>query len=159
MNSTLFIQFTILNILNVIIQTVKSLATVKCGKAIASIVNAIAYGLYTVVVVYTVCDLPLWLKVVVVGLANLVGVFFVKLGEEKMKKDKLWKVEMTIKPRYKNEVEKVLSQLNISYNYIDLEKWIVFNIYCENQKESSLVRDICDRFKAKFFVTETKSLF
>ena len=170
MNSTLFIQFVLLNVANVIIQTVKSLATVKCGKMIASIVNAIAYGLYTVVVVYTVCELPLWLKVVVVGLANLIGVFFVKLGEEKMKKDKLWKVEMTIKPRYKNEVEKILkhnecrdfiflNQLNISYNYIDLEKWIVFNIYCENQKESSLVREICDRFKAKFFVTETKSLF
>ena len=159
MKSTLFIQFTILNILNVIIQTVKSLATVKCGKTVAAIVNAIAYGLYTVVVVYTVCELPLWLKVVVVGSCNLVGVFAVKLGEEKVRKDKLWKVEMTIKPRYKNEVEKVLNQLNISYNYIDLEKWIVFNIYCENQKESSLVRDICDRFRAKFFVTETKSLF
>ena len=65
MNEKLFITFVILNIVNVIIQTVKSLATVKCGKTVASIVNAIAYGLYTVVVVYTVCDLPLWLKVVV----------------------------------------------------------------------------------------------
>lgn len=91
MNEKLFITFVILNIVNVIIQTVKSLATVKCGKTIASIVNAVAYGLYTVVVVYTVCDLPLWLKVVVVGLANLVGVFVVKLVEEKSRKDKLWK--------------------------------------------------------------------
>ena len=56
MNEKLFITFVILNIVNVIIQTVKSLATVKCGKTVASIVNAVAYGLYTVVVVYTVCD-------------------------------------------------------------------------------------------------------
>ena len=59
MNTELLIIFIVLNIVNVIIQTVKSLATVKCGKTVAAIVNAVAYGLYTVVVVYTVCDLPL----------------------------------------------------------------------------------------------------
>ena len=83
MDYELLIVFIILNIVNVIIQTVKSIATIKCGKGMASVVNAIAYGLYTVVVVYTVCDLPLWLKVVVVGLCNLVGVFCVKWGEER----------------------------------------------------------------------------
>ena len=61
MNTELLIIFIALNIVNVIIQTVKSLATVKCGKTVAAVVNAVAYGLYTVVVVYTVCDLPLWL--------------------------------------------------------------------------------------------------
>ena len=75
----LIIIFVLLNIANVIIQTVKSIATIKCGKTMAAIVNAVAYGLYTVVVVYTVCDLPLWFKVVVVAVANLIGVFVVKL--------------------------------------------------------------------------------
>ena len=83
MNKELLIVFIVLNIVNVVIQTVKSLATVKCGKTVAAIVNAVAYGLYTVVVVYTVCDLPLWLKVVVVGVANLIGVYVVKYFEEK----------------------------------------------------------------------------
>ena len=100
MNYELLLVFIALNIANVIIQTVKSLATVKCGKGVASLVNAVAYGLYTVVVVYTVCDLPLWLKVVVVSLCNLVGVFVVKWGEEKARKDKLWKVEATIYAPY-----------------------------------------------------------
>ena len=35
----LLIIFILLNIVNVIIQTVKSLATIKCGKTMASIVN------------------------------------------------------------------------------------------------------------------------
>ena len=43
--------FIILNIVNVIIQTVKSIATIKCGKYMAAFVNAVAYGLYTVVVI------------------------------------------------------------------------------------------------------------
>ena len=92
------------NVVNVIIQTVKSLATVKCGKTVAAIVNAVAYGLYTVVVVYTMCDLPLWAKALIVGVANLIGVYVVKLFEEKARKDKLWKVEATIPAKYTNAV-------------------------------------------------------
>ena len=158
MNTTLFIQFTILNILNVIIQIVKSLATVKCGKTVAAIVNAIAYGLYTVVVVYTVCDLPLWLKVVVVGSCNLVGVFVVKLGEEKMRRDRLWKVELTVRNYKAVDFENDLIKFNIPYNVIKLDRWTLFNIYCATQKDSAFVRDIADRYKAKYFVTETKNL-
>ena len=116
----LLVLFIILNIVNVIIQTVKSLVTVKCGKGVAAAINALAYGLYTIVVVYMMCDLPLLLKAFIIAMCNLIGVYIVKLIEEKSTRDKLWKVEMTIKPRYKNEVEKVLNQLNISYNYIGI---------------------------------------
>ena len=42
MNEKLFITFCILNIANVIIQTVKSIATIKCKKTMAAIINAIA---------------------------------------------------------------------------------------------------------------------
>ena len=41
--NTLLLTFIILNILNVIIHTVKSIATVKCGKTAAAIINAVAY--------------------------------------------------------------------------------------------------------------------
>ena len=78
MDIKLLITFIILNIFNVIIQTVKSIATVKCGKSVASVVNAIAYGLYTIVTVYMLCDLDLWLKALIVALCNLVGVFVVQ---------------------------------------------------------------------------------
>lgn len=157
MNEKLFITFVILNIVNVIIQTVKSLATVKCGKTVASIVNAIAYGLYTVVVVYTVCDLPLWLKVVVVGVANLIGVYVVKLIEEKSRKDKLWKIEATV-----NGIEcyEDLFMENISCNCLNTNKkgQFIINCFCPTQKESAKAKEILDKHNAKYFVTETKNL-
>jgi hypothetical protein len=96
MDYKLLTIFIVLNIINVIIQTVKSIATVKCGKVSASIINAVAYGLYTVVTVYMLCELSLGLKALIVALANLVGVYVVKLIEEKGRKDKLWKVEATV---------------------------------------------------------------
>ena len=97
MNTQLFITFVVLNIINVIIQTVKSLCTVKCGKGVAALVNAFAYGLYTIVTIYMLCDLDLWVKAGIVALCNLVGVYVVKWIEEKARKDKLWKVELTVR--------------------------------------------------------------
>ena len=159
MNTELLITFIILNIVNVIIQTVKSIATIKCGKGWAAAVNAIAYGLYTVVVVYTVCDLPLWLKVVVVGLCNLIGVFIVKLIEEKSRKDKLWKVEATVYEPYTESLHHALMGAEIPHNYIkDIGKYTVFNIYCETQKKSKKAKEILDYHKAKYFVSESKTL-
>ena len=95
MEMKLLILFIVMNIVNVVLQTIKSLATVKCGKWGAAIVNAVAYGLYTYIVVLTMCDLPLLWKCVIVALANFIGVYVVKLIEEKARKDKLWKVEAT----------------------------------------------------------------
>lgn len=159
MDYELLIVFIVLNIVNVIIQTVKSIATIKCGKGMASVVNAIAYGLYTVVVVYTVCDLPLWLKVVVVGLCNLVGVFCVKWGEEKARKDKLWKVEATINEPYKESLIDALEKANLPFNYIEgVGKYVLFNIYCPTQEESKAVKGLLDFHKAKYFVSESKTL-
>ena len=158
MNKELLIIFIALNIVNVIIQTVKSIATIKCGKGMASVVNAIAYGLYTVVVVYTVCDLPLWLKVVVVGLCNLVGVFCVKWGEEKARKDKLWKVEATVKPCEFEAIKTYCEVAGLPFSYINIDKYILFNFYCATQKESAIVKDLLDKHNAKYFVAESKVL-
>ncbi len=159
MDTKLLIIFIILNVVNVIIQTVRSIATIKCGKTAAAIVNAIAYGLYTVVVVYTVCDLPLWIKVVIVGGANLIGVYVVKWLEEKSRKDKLWKVEATISDEHTNELRKDLKNAGLSFNYIlGIGKYTIFNIYCETQEDSNKAKFILSQYDAKYFVSETKNL-
>ena len=159
MDSKLLILFITLNVVNVIIQTVKSIATIKCGKTLAALINAIAYGLYTVVVVYTVCELPLWLKVVVVGVANLIGVYVVKFFEEKSRKDRLWKIEATIYEPYTESLHKALKYANIPHNYIEkVGKYSIFNVYCETQSESKQAKVILDYHKAKYFVSESKIL-
>lgn len=157
--NTLLLTFIILNILNVIIQTVKSIATIKCGKTLAAIINAVAYGLYTVVTVYMMCELELWLKALIVAVANLIGVYVVKFLEEKARKDKLWKVEATIK---RNNRQKILSYLinsEIPYNYYLLQTGdIVVNCYCYSQKQSQIVKEILNECNAKYFVSESKTL-
>jgi uncharacterized protein YebE (UPF0316 family) len=159
MNWELLWLFIVLNVLNVIIQTVKSIATIKCGKWSAAVVNAIAYGLYTIVVVYTVCDLNLWLKVAVVAVANLVGVYVVKLFEEKTRKDKLWKVEATIPYTLTSNLHHELEKNAIAHNYItNVGSYSIFNIYCPSQEVSIAVRSALEKVGAKYFVSESKTL-
>lgn len=155
----LLIIFIILNIANVIIQTIKSICTIKCGKGVAAIVNAVAFGLYTIVTVYMMCDLDLWLKATIVALCNLVGVFIVKLIEEKTRKDKLWKIETTVLQGYKKDICTLLVKAEIPFNYIEgIGKYTVFNIFCSTQEQSRAVKEILKPYKAKYFVSESKNL-
>ena len=156
---SLLTVFILLNIVNVIIQTIKSLCTVKAGKTVAALVNAVAYGFYTIVVIYMVCDLNLWVKVAIVGGTNLLGVFVVKWVEEISRKDRLWKVEMTVPTAIAEKMLTDLESFHIPHNYIpNVGKYTIFNCYCATQKESGFVKEIAIRNKAKFFVTESKSL-
>lgn len=155
MNTQLFITFVVLNIVNVIIQTVKSLCTVKCGKGVAALVNAVAYGLYTIVTIYMLCDLDLYLKAGIVALCNLVGVYVVKLIEEKARKDKLWKIEATFDKEY---LDTIHNSVGISHSYIDIGSKVIFNFYAENQRQSAIIKDIVQKYNGKYFVTESKAL-
>ena len=152
----ILVLFIILSIANVIIQTIKSLATVKCGKGVASIVNAVAYGLYTVVIVYTNADFPLWEKVAITAIVNLIGVYIVKYFEEKMRKDKLWLVKITIPNEKSEKVFQELEKNNISYSKISLDKYNVFDCYCNTQVETQIVTNICKVNNGKMFASENK---
>lgn len=151
----LLLFFIILNIVNVIFQTIKSLLTTKGNKWSAAIGNAIAYGVYTVLLVYMACDLSLWAKVLVVGGCNLIGVFVVKLIEEKLQKERLWKIEVTIPTEFTEAVD----LLGVPHSYITISpKHTLFNFYCATQKESQRVREIISQYNAKYFITETKKI-
>lgn len=158
MDTQLLIIFIVLNILNVIIQTIKSIATVKCGKTIAALINAVAYGLYTVVTVYMMCSLPLGWKAAIVALCNLIGVYVVKWAEEKARKDKLWKVEATVNPIHLDKLKNIFEKNGIPFSYIDVNKYVIFNLYCATQKDSLFVKSVLDQHNAKYFVSESKTL-
>ena len=159
MNYQLLVTFILLSIANVVIQTIKTIVTIKCGKGLASLVNAFAFGLYTIVTVYTLCDLNLWLKAGVVAICNLIGVYIVKWCEEKSRKDKLWKVEVTVKDFHTSRLANNLDELDIPYNYIEkIGNYTLFNMYCATQKDSHNVRELLKDYNAKYFVSESKTL-
>ena len=159
MEMKLLVLFVVMNVVNVVIQTIKSIATIKCGKTAAALINALAYGLYTYIIVLTNCDLPMIAKCLIVASANFVGVWVVKYFEEKARKDKLWKVEATVLRGWTNELHAKLVEAEISHNYLEnVGKYTLFNIFCENQAQSAKAKKILDQYGAKYFVSESKSL-
>lgn len=156
----MLIIFIVLTILNVVIQTIKSIATIKCGKVVASLVNAVAYGLYTYVVFFTASDgIDLHAKALITAFANLVGVYVVKFFEEKARKDKLWKVEATVPKNRLIELSAVLEEYKLPYNCLRTTgDYAIFNIFCATQEQSKFAKMALDGHFAKYFVSESKTL-
>ena len=150
--------FALCTAVNVILSTIKSILTVKGGKLSASFINALTYGFYSYVIVLTSADgMPIWLKMAITAICNFVGVYLVKWIEEKARKDKLWKVELTVPTKYTNTIDFDLH--DVPHSYIELsDKHTLFNFYWATQKESAKVKAIANQYEAKYFVAESKNL-
>lgn len=150
--------FALCTAVNVILSTIKSILTVNGGKVSASLINAITYGFYSYVIVLTSADgMPIWLKMAITAVCNFVGVYFVKWIKEKARKDRLWKVELTVPTKYTNTIDFDLH--DVPHSYIELsDKHTLFNFYCATQKESAKVKAIANQYEAKYFVAESKNL-
>lgn len=153
----ILIIFIIANIVNVILQTCHSIALVKCGKLVAATVNAVAFGFYTWIIILTSADLPLLEKCLIVAGINFVCTYGVKWVEQKLRKDKLWKIEMSI-PRDKryeliaSDEFQFMKGKTWTRNISDTHAQMIF--YCENQKESQIVKDLAKKYGGKTFATE-----
>ena len=158
MDRELLIGFVVLNILNITVSTIKSIVTIKCGKEVAAIINAISYGINTVATVYLMCDLPIYLKALIVSCCNLVAVYIVKFGEERMRKDKLWKIEITLPRDEFKRMKQECKDKQLTYNYIDIGKYYLFNFYCPTAEDSNKIKELLGNYHAKFFVNESKTL-
>ena len=152
--------FIVLTILNVVIQTIKSIATIKCGKWVAALINAVAYGLYTYVIFFTSADgIDLHTKALITAFANLVGVYVVKLFEEKARKDKIWKIECSVPVERVQIVKNWLKARDLPFNYIEnVGNYTIFNIYCYTQADSAKAKIVMAHFELKYFVSESKTL-
>lgn len=159
----LFWQFVVLNFINVLINTARSLTTVKGGKWIASLMNALCYGYYTVIIVITATyEMPLALKIIAVAIVNFIGVFAIKLGEEKITKEKMWIYNATAKV-CTNELLKVVTLLKnadikLVYTCLVENELYTITIFANNRKESEMVKSILENYNIKYYAVETKEI-
>ena len=156
--SKFLLTFIVLSIINVVFSTIRSIVTINGTKLSASLLSGAYFAFYNIMMIYTVADFPMWQKCLITFICNVVGVWLVKWGEEKARKDKLWKVEATVKPHFAKHVIEYCQLTEIPFSYIDVEKYILFNFYCATQKESAIVKHLLDKYHAKYFVAESKSL-
>lgn len=155
MNTEFFLTFIGLSIINVVFSTIRSIVTIKSGKAVASLVSGGYFAFYNIMLLYTVAEFPMWQKCLITFVCNVIGVWFVKWAEEKARKDKLWKIEATFNKEYLDIIHKSVA---IPHSYIDIGSHVIFNFYAENQRQSAIVKDIVNKYHGKYFVSESKTL-
>lgn len=151
------IVFCICSLVNVILSTLKTLIMVNAGRNSAIIINAVCYGFYTLVV-KQLTSVDYITAVTVTILANVVGVWISYKIMDLFKKDKLWRITVTLKTVDEfAECVQQLAKYNIGYTPIENTNSI--DIYSYNQKESAIIKTILGNYDYKYFVQEmAKSL-
>ena len=155
------IIFAIATIVNVTLSTIRSICTIKGGKWLSAITNAICYGFYPLIVMLTAKGtVDIIINMCITAIANFICVWIIKFIEEKARKEKLWKVEATVLRGWTAELHRSLVEAEISHNYLEnVGKYTLFNLYCNTQKESAKAKEVLDKFDAKYFVSESKILY
>lgn len=152
------ILFTVTNLINVLFSTWKSIVTVKGSKGAAAFWNALSYAFYSWIVILTATgNIPVWQKVSIVFVCNIIGVYTVKWIESKKRKDRLWKIELTVPTTFKERMIESLTAHEIPFNYIEnIGKYTIFNVFAATQSETKIVDNLADLYNAKKFASETK---
>ena len=159
MDYNFLLVFVGLSIVNVVFSTIRSIVTINGSKAVASLISGGYFAFYNIMMIYTVADFPMWQKCVITFVCNVVGVWLVKWGEEKARKDKLWKIEATVLGELTSNLRQDLNNARLSNKYIpNIGRYTEFNIYCETQAESAKAKEILAKYNAKYFVSESKTL-
>jgi hypothetical protein len=157
------VVFTVCQFINVGLNTAKTIIMHKEEKISSSVINAVTYGFYAIIVVMTASALPLWITIVISALTNLFGVYGSMWLLDKFKKDKLWEIVATVQntemDNYKQFINMVLTREHISFNCIETNKQgeYVYHIYSENQKQSEIIKKVLSGgTNAKYIVHEER---
>lgn len=151
------VVFVICSLVNVILSTLKTLIMVNAGRNSAIIINAVCYGFYTLVVKQLTSVDYVTAVLVTIG-ANIVGVWISYKIMDLFKKDKLWRITVTLKnDKEFNACQDKLSRYDIGF--VKIEGTNSLDIYSYNQKESAIIKNILSNYDYKYFIQEmAKSL-
>lgn len=147
--------FFLMQFINVVLSTMKTILTVKANKHVAMLINTVTYTFYSGVV-KLLTEQPMAIVLAVTFLTNMIGVYLALYILEKTRKDVLWKVEVTVKNEVAEELHNRMA--DVPHSYIEVGKNTLFNFYCDTQKESAKVKEVVKHYNAKYFVAESKAL-
>ena len=149
--------FTLATVVNVTLSTIRSLCTIKCGKWMSALTNAVCYGFYPLIVMLTAKDtVSIVANMAITAIANFVCVWVIKLIEEKSRKDKMWRVDLAIPTEEKDFAHRKLK--DIPHNYIECGAWTMFNCYCATQDETAKVKRLGVTLGGKYSAYESKAM-
>lgn len=149
--------FVTIQMVNVIISTVKSILTVNGSKMCAAVVNAVSYT-FANVVTKMLTQQPFEVIIATTLFTNIIGVYAAKWLMEKTRKERLWTVMATIRSDHKDDVENALQKRSIQYTLVRAEndRWFI-NIFSHSKAESAMIREILHQWDIRHTIVENRA--
>ena len=147
------LAFFLATLVNVILSTLKSVITIKGGRVLACVMSAIAYGFNTVVI-KMVSDVDMWVAVLSSVVCNLLGVYIGLFITDKMRKEQLWKITVTVPTEKLHDFKADLHAQEIAFVAYETswEKYKVVDIFSKAKPESKKIREIIKKYNVKYTI-------
>lgn len=148
------VLFFVLNLINVILGTMRSILTVKSTPFVSMIINTVSYTFYSGIV-KLVSGQSMAVVLITTALTNITGVYIAQFILNKARKDKLWRITATLPADIDSGV--IVPELEekgiASVVYIGEDVKLI-DIYSKTQGESLVIKEILEPLKVKYSVVE-----
>jgi len=148
------VAFFIATLVNVVLSTIKSVITIKGGPITASVMSAVAYGFNTLVI-KMITGVETWVAVLASVVCNLIGVYIGLVITDKLRKDQLWKITVSIPTEKLHDFKTDLNEKEIAFVAYETswDKYKVVDIFSKSKKESRVAREIINKYNAKYTIS------
>lgn len=148
------VLFIILQVVNVILSTIKSIVLIKGHKWATIIANTIYFGVYTAVLKQLTTIDNLWVLVGITMVANFVGTWIGIEVTEKLRKADLWTINTVVRSEYLKDYKKALNEANIKYISYQTtwDECSAVDIFSESRSDSKIIKAILERFSVKYSI-------
>lgn len=147
--------FIAIQLVNVIVSTIKSILTVNGSPLTASVWNSVSYTLGAVVT-KMLTQQSFEVIIVVSMLTNLLGVYIAKVIIEKARKDHLYTINATLRCHSQEFVESELQRRGIQYTLLPaVNDRMLLCAFSYSKAESAIVKEILDHENVRFTVTDS----
>lgn len=151
--------FFLLQLVNVVLSTLRSVLTVNASPAVASVFAAISYTFYNIIV-KLITSQDMVIIILVTFITNLIGTYIGKMIYKKSQKDKLWIYTATMKTKNVDvdNIMKMLKIADIKYVYTVLEEDVMYSmqVFAPTAGHSTLIQAMFADYGIKYYVIEAK---
>lgn len=148
------VAFFLATLVNVILGTLKSVITIKGGRVAAAISSAVAYGFNTLII-KMITGVETWIAVIFSVVCNLLGVYIALMITDKMRKDQLWKITVSVPTEKLHDFKEDLCNQKIPFVAYETswEKYKVVDIFSKDRPESKVIREVIKKYNVKYTIS------
>ena len=116
--------------------------------------SAVAYGFNTLVI-KMITGVETWVAVLASVVCNLIGVYIGLVITDKLRKDQLWKITVSIPTEKLHDFKTDLNEKEIAFVAYETswDKYKVVDIFSKSKKESRVAREIINKYNAKYTIS------